>query len=187
MRITWIFIIFSLILAFPVSASAEDEVEWDGFRFDLEDLEGDELSEEDVFQDGELYLIDFWASWCRPCSQYLPHLEEIVEEYGDRGFRVVIFAVDDAGTISTARATLAAEEYSFTILFDPEADVRDELGVRRIPTTVLFNSSGEELWRHVGYASGNEDEVREQIESFLPEETEESEIEESDIESDEDE
>jgi len=175
MRLAFLFITLALLLALPVSSSADEEMVWDAFTFDLEDLEGDELSEEDVFTGAELYLVDFWASWCRPCSQYLPHLEEMVEEYGESGLKVVIFVVDEAGTISTARSTLEAEEFPFTILFDPEADVKDELGARQIPTTIIFNAEGEELWRHVGYASGNEDEVREQIETFLGGECEEDE------------
>jgi len=152
----------------PTASDDEVAAVWDGFTFELEALDGDELTEEDVFAGGELYLVDFWASWCRPCSQYLPHLEDIVDEYGDRGFKVVLFCVDEAGTMSTARSTLAGEDYPFTILFDPESKVRNELGVRMIPTTVLFSPTGEELWRHVGYASGDEDEVREKIEENLP-------------------
>lgn len=175
MRITIILAVTVLVLSLSpfVLAEEDDTPEWDGVRFELENLDGDELEENDVFSDGELYLVDFWASWCKPCNMYLPHLEEIVEEYGDRGFRVVIFVVDDAGSISSARSKLAAEEYPFTILFDPEADVQSDLGVKRIPTTIFFDPEGEELWRHVGYSSGDEDEIRKQIEEYLPGETEE--------------
>jgi thiol-disulfide isomerase/thioredoxin len=165
-------LILLVLPAFPFAQEEEDQ-KWDGPRFELEDLQGDELSEKDVFSDGTLFLIDFWASWCKPCSQYLPHLEEMVEEYGHRGFKVVIFCVDDAGSITSARAALEVKDYSFTILFDPEADVQDALGVRRIPTTVLLDPTGKELWRHVGYSSGDEEEVRDQIEAILPAEEEE--------------
>lgn len=182
MRLTVVLLIFGLIMILPAVLFAQDDtepVEWRNFTFDLENLEGDDMTEDDVFTDGSLYLVDFWASWCRPCSQYLPHLEDMVGEYGDLGFKVVIFCTDEAGTISTALAALRSEEYPFTILFDTEEDVQDELGVRRIPTTILFTASGEEIWRHVGYSSGDEVEVRKQIEASLPgfeaEEPEESE------------
>lgn len=174
MRTASLIVAVVILLAIPAFSFAQEEEEqkWDGPRFELEDLEGDELSEEEVFSDGTLYLIDFWARWCKPCSQYLPHLEEMVEEYGDRGFKVVIFCVDDAGSISSARTALAAEDYPFAILFDPESEVKDALGVRRIPTSVLLDPTGEELWRHVGYSSGDEEEVREEIEANLPPEDE---------------
>ena len=171
MRYTLFLSILALLLVFPQVISAQDdpdEISWDGPGFDLENLDGDEMSEDEVFADGTLFLVDFWASWCRPCSMYLPHLELMADEYGDRGFRVVLFCVDEAGSISTARAHLLMENYPFTILFDPEADIQDELGVRRIPTTVIFDASGEELWRHVGYEHGNEEDIREQIEELLP-------------------
>ncbi len=172
MRALFLFSILALILCFSPASVADDEPVWDGFTFDLENLQGDDVSETDVFADGKLYLVDFWASWCRPCSQYLPQLEKMAEDYSDRGFEVVIFCVDEASTISTARATLEGEDYPFTILFDPEKAVQDELGARRIPTTVLFDPEGNELWRHVGYASGDEKDVREKIEANLPEEAE---------------
>lgn len=168
MRITLLFSTILLLLALAPATVAQDEPEWTGPTFELEALGGDTLNQDDVFTDGQLYLVDFWASWCRPCSQYLPHLRDMVNDYGDRGLKVVIFCVDDAGSISTARTLLAGEEYPFTILFDPEAGVQDQLGVRRIPTTVFLSPTGEELWRHVGYEAGVEDDVREQIESFLP-------------------
>lgn len=155
-----------VLLISGVAAPAEEE--WKGPTFELRNLEGEEVTEADVFSGGTLYLVDFWASWCRPCNQYLPHLEAMVEEYGERGLKVVIFCVDDSSTMSTARQHLAGEDYPFTILFDPESDVKSQLGVRRIPTTVLFSPSGEELWRHVGYESGTENTVREKIEANLP-------------------
>jgi thiol-disulfide isomerase/thioredoxin len=178
MRTAILFSILALVLAVSPSVFAQDETsedEWAGPAFELENLDGDTVTEADVFSEGSVYLIDFWASWCRPCNQYLPHLKEMVEDYGDRGFKVVIFCVDDAGTISTARTMLTSGDYPFEILFDPEAKVQDFLAVRRIPTTVILDENGEELWRHVGYEAGAEDDVREQLESFLPEEEEEEE------------
>jgi len=176
MRITVLLIALALVLTIPVSSFAdEEEVEWDGITFELENLDGDDMTEEEVFTGGKIYLVDFWASYCRPCSEYLPHLEDMVDEYGEDGFSVVIFCVDDAGSVSTAKSTLVAEDYPFTILFDTEQDVKNELGVRSIPTTVIFDQSGEELWRHVSYSTGDEEEVREVVEELLYADEEEEE------------
>jgi len=173
MRIFLTFVILSLLLALPFSVSAREsdevEYEWEGVTFDLDNIDGDSMSEEDVFIGADVYLVDFWASWCHPCSQYLPHLEQMVEDYKDRNFKVVIFCVDNAATIASAKSTIAAEDYPFTILFDTESSVKEDLGVRNIPTTILFDKEGEELWRHAGYTSGVEDEVREHVELYLTE------------------
>jgi cytochrome c biogenesis protein CcmG/thiol:disulfide interchange protein DsbE len=168
MRLMMVFSVIALLIALAPATFAEESSDWSGPTFELESLGGDTLSEADVFTGGEVYLVDFWASWCLPCQRYLPQLTEMVETYGDRGLKVVIFCVDDAGSISTAKAMLEGEDYPFTILFDPEADVQSQLGVRRIPTTVIFDPSGEELWRHVGYEDGVEEIVAAEVDSLLP-------------------
>jgi len=177
MRIVSILLALTLITLLPLALNAEEQVEdefvWDGVTFDLENFDGDDFTEEDIFTGGDLYLVDFWASWCRPCSQYLPHLASMMEEYEGRGLKVVIFCIDNASAISTAKARIGAEDYPFPILLDTEAEVKDDLGVRDIPTTILFNAEGEELWRHGGNSSGVEDTVREKIEEYLPPECEE--------------
>lgn len=174
MRLAAFLLIFSLFMIAPAISIAQTETQsedtpaWEGFTFNLENLDGENMSEEDVFTDGTLYLVDFWASWCRPCAQYLPHLEDMVNDYGDQGFKVIIFCVDEAGTVSTARSTLNGADYPFTILFDTESEVKGDLGAQRIPTTIIFNAQGDELWRHVGYSSGNEEDVRAKVEELLP-------------------
>lgn len=174
MRFAATLLIISMALILPMFSYAQDEAEieeteeWGNVTFDLDNLDGDDMTEEEVFTDGTIYLVDFWASWCRPCNQYLPHLEDIVNDYSEYGLKVVIFCIDEAGSISEARTTLNSADYPFTILFDTEQEVKDELGVQRIPTTLIFNSAGDELWRHIGYASGDEEEVRETVEGLLP-------------------
>ena len=161
-----------LVLFIAPGAFAQDDstqTEWSGPKFRLQNLDSDTVKESDVFTEGTVYLVDFWASWCRPCQQYLPHLKKIHDEYSERGLVIVIFCIDDAGTVSTAKTALSSGNYPFEILFDTEKKIRDWFGVRMIPTTIMLDETGEELWRHVGYESGNEDEIREQLESLLPE------------------
>jgi cytochrome c biogenesis protein CcmG, thiol:disulfide interchange protein DsbE len=158
----------ALLIALAPASVVAKEKEWTGPKFELTALDGSTMNQKDVFTDGEVYLVDFWASWCKPCNQYLPHLQDMVDTYGDRGLKVVIFDIDDAGSVSSAQATLEGADYPFTILFDTEKKVYDQLGIRRIPTTVLFDKNGKELWRHVGYESGVEDTVAEKVESYLP-------------------
>jgi thiol-disulfide isomerase/thioredoxin len=172
MRILTLAMILALASIFPFAASAQDtddnEVSWDGVRFELESLDGDDMNEEDVFSGADYYIVDFWATWCRPCSQYLPQLESIASDY-EGSLKIVLFSVDDPGNISTARAMLGGEDYPFTILFDVEKEIQRDLGVARIPTSIIFDASGEEVWRHIGYEHGDEEEVRAKLVELIGE------------------
>jgi cytochrome c biogenesis protein CcmG, thiol:disulfide interchange protein DsbE len=157
-----------LLLVLAPAAPAKAKAKWQGPTFKLEALDGTKLTQTDVFVDGKVYLVDFWGSFCKPCNALLPHLNDMVTDYGDRGFQVVLFSEDDAGGVSTARTMLAGKDYPFTVLFDTEGDVKTQLAAKGMPTTILLDSKGNELWRHNGYKAGNEDLIREKIEEYLP-------------------
>jgi len=168
MRTFFILSTIALLLAISPAAPAKAKAKWYGPTFKLESLDGTKMTQTDVFVDGQLYLVDFWASNCKPCNQLLPHIKDMVDEYGDRGFKVVIFSEDDAGSISTAKTMLSGQDYPFTILFDLEGSVKTQMSIKAWPTTILLGPKGKELWRHFGYTSGNEDLIREKIEANLP-------------------
>lgn len=103
------------------------------------DLDGNEVSIGD--SRGKLVLIDFWESWCGPCLQVFPAMEELREEFPDE---FEVFAVTVGLNEGPEDARKFAEDYGydFTFLYD-EFGVFDRLGGQGIPFKILVSPQGE--------------------------------------------
>jgi thiol-disulfide isomerase/thioredoxin len=118
-------------------------------------------------QIGSVVLINFWASWCGPCRQELPLLEEIQQQYADLGF--TIFAVNVDKDSSKADVLLNDIPVSFPVLFDPDSKVSELYQVKAMPTTVIVDRDGKVRFVHLGYKNGDTDKYQQIIKTLLRE------------------
>ena len=121
-----------------VSATGEESRRVD---FTLPDLDGEprQLSE----WDGDLVLLNFWATWCPPCTKEMPMFQERYEQYADQGFTIVAIAVDE---LAETRAFIDTFGIGFPILIgqDEAIAVGREYGNRigALPYSVLIDRGG---------------------------------------------
>ena len=116
---------------------------------------------------GQVVLINFWASWCGPCRQEMPHLEAIHRKYAALGFTV--FGVNVEADRKMADKVLRDNPVSFPILFDDENHVSQLYDVDAMPVTLLLDRSGEIRHLHRGYKPGYELEYEKQIKALVRE------------------
>ena len=116
---------------------------------------------------GQVVMINFWASWCGPCRQEFPALDEMYRKYKPMGFTLVGINVESEK--SDAERFLGQQRVSFPILFDPDNKVSCSYGVRAMPTTVLVDRQGRLRWQHMAYKPGDEAKYIEQIRAVLRE------------------
>lgn len=118
-------------------------------EFTLKDIDGGDVSASQF--DDRVMLVNFWATWCKPCIEEMPMLNELQAEYFDRGVRVVGIAVDE---VQQAREFTAGLGIGYVLLFGL-ADVMitgREYGNRSgmLPYSVLVDESGIIRWTHLG-------------------------------------
>ena len=89
---------------------------------------------------GEAVLIDFWASWCGPCTMQAPIVDRVGKKYEGKGLRVVGINVDD--TAEVARAHARKLGVSYPILLDEGSDAQKAYGVSRLPSLVVVDREG---------------------------------------------
>jgi len=112
-------------------------------------------------------MINFWASWCAPCRQEMPLLEELHDRYADLGFTLLGVNVEEDS--SAALDLLKEIPVTFPVLFDSRNDVSKRYNVVAMPTTVILDRDGTVRYVHKGYLPGYEDEYRKQIKELIRE------------------
>ena len=116
---------------------------------------------------GEVVLVNFWASWCGPCREEMPKLEELHNTYKDLGFTMLGINLDQTPALS--KKLLKDITVTFPVLYDPENNVSEAYGVESMPSTFLVDKNGNWRFLHKGYKAGYEDDYAEQIKTLLRE------------------
>jgi len=116
---------------------------------------------------GQVVLINFWASWCGPCRQEMPVLEQLYKKYKAAGFTLLGVNVEPKS--ADAEGFLKATPVSFPILFDPDSKVSKLYDVAGMPSTVILDRTGKVRYIHHGYKPGEESEYMDQIRTLVRE------------------
>lgn len=115
---------------------------------------------------GKLVYVDFWASWCAPCKQAFPFLNEMQAKYGPRGFQVVGINVD--AKRADADKFLATTPANFTLAFDAKGDTPKAYAVKGMPSSYLVAPDGRVIATHVGFKDEDRKALEEKIRAALP-------------------
>jgi peroxiredoxin len=135
-------------------------------EFDLKDLEGDSYSLDDLMEEHEVVLVDFWEVGCIPCNELLVHLHDYYLDLKDEGLGMYIISRDTSLTESMIEPFFKTNKYTWTILRDGDQEVSKDYGVKASPATFLIKD-GEIIYQHYGYSKGQEKEILEAITDAL--------------------
>ena len=97
---------------------------------------------------GKIVLLNFWATWCKPCEDEMPAMERLYRALGSQGFELIAISVDEDPR--------AVEEFTtrmgltFPILLDPEKRAADAYQSYRFPESYLIDREGVLVTRYIG-------------------------------------
>lgn len=112
---------------------------------------------------GRPYVINFWASWCGPCQDELPVMQELANEFAAQG--VVVLLVNDQETVNQARDYLKYHDLALPCIPDPSGELARRYRVRGLPTTLMYDASGELKARLTGF--GGPEQLRRAFEKII--------------------
>jgi peroxiredoxin len=136
--------------------------------FKLSNLEGKDVVLSELLKKGPV-VVDFWATWCKPCLKAFPGLQNTYEEYKERGLTVVAVSVDGPKTRAGVAPLMKSKKYDFEVVFDTDGRVAKKYNAILLPRTVLIDQKGEIVFGMVGYRPANHEKLAEILKSIIPE------------------
>tara|TARA_B100001750_G_scaffold223724_1_gene214243 strand:+ start:229 stop:726 length:498 start_codon:yes stop_codon:yes gene_type:complete len=130
-------------------------------------LEGSSMNILKLENNGNPIVINFWATWCKPCKKELNTIAEVYSDWQDEtGVKIVAISIDDSRSMKKVAPYINASDWDYEIYLDPNGDLKRAMGVSTVPHTFLLNGDNEIIWQHKGYVDGDEDELFEQIQKI---------------------
>lgn len=157
--------IFFVVLVLPINAVKAQEVTGVAPDFTLKSNSGENLKLGEYR--GDVVMINFWASWCGPCRQEMPLLDELYQRYQKLGFTILGINVEKDP--DKALAMLKDVPVGFPVLFDGDSAVSERYHLVAMPTTVLVDRDGNMRYQHLGYKPGYEADYESQIKTLVRE------------------
>ena len=118
---------------------------------------------------GQVVMINFWATWCGPCRDEMPLLEDIYKKYKPMGFTMLGVNVEPNSKAAEEWLGKLAKPVSFPIAFDTDSKVSKLYKVAGMPNTVIVDRKGNVRVMHRGYKAGDENIYLTQIRTLLKE------------------
>ena len=127
-------------------------------------LSGDSIVIDDL---GTPVVVNLWATWCPPCRDEMPFLQELHERYGGEGLRIVGISSDGPRDLDAVRRFVAEAGLEFDIALDPGGATLDLFRVFGLPATYVADANGQIVLLRRGPVSASDAELLTTIESLL--------------------
>lgn len=128
-------------------------------KFELVNLQGEKVKSEDL--KGKVVVVDFWATWCKPCIASFPGMQQAVNKF-QKSDDVEFVFIDtwESGDDITKKVSkfISSKNYAFNVLLDFDGSVVGSFGVTGIPTKFVIDKKGMIRFRSSG-VGGNEQEI----------------------------
>lgn len=120
----------------------EEDEPLEALDFTVLDYDGKVVKLSDYI--GTPIVLNFWASWCPPCRDEMPHFNKVSEEYSKDELLFLMVDMADGGreTVEKGKKHVEDNGYTFTVLFDTEQNAAATYGIRSLPTTIFINKDG---------------------------------------------
>ena len=134
----------------------------------LKTMNGAEVRTDTLSNDGKPFIIDFFATWCKPCNRELDAISDVYEEWQEEtGVKIFAVSIDQAQNINKVKPLVSNHGWDYEVLLDPNSDFLRAVGGQMIPYTLIVDAKGKIVYKHSGYTDGAETEIIEKVRELL--------------------
>jgi thiol-disulfide isomerase/thioredoxin len=116
---------------------------------------------------GNIIVLDFWATWCKPCVKSIPKLVKLSEKFDTDKVSFVGINEDSPRNINKVKPFVSSYNISYPVLLDAEQEIMSDLLVSSFPTLIILDAEANILFVHEGYTSGDEILIEKELTELL--------------------
>ena len=126
----------------------------------LKALNGQSVQTDTLSNNGKPFIIDFFATWCKPCNRELDAIAEVYEDWQEEtGVKIFAVSIDQGQNINKVKPLVNNHGWPYEVLLDPNGDLKRALGIQTIPFVLIVDGQGIIVYKHNGYTDGAEEEL----------------------------
>lgn len=134
----------------------------------LKDINGKTVRTDTLSNGGKPFIIDFFATWCKPCNRELTAISEVYDEWREEtGVKLYAVSIDQAQNINKVKPLVDGNGWEYDVLLDPNSDFKRALGIQMIPYVIICDGKGNMVYKHNGYSEGAEQELIEKVRKLV--------------------
>ena len=134
----------------------------------LKTMDGKTVRTDTLSNDGKPFIIDFFATWCKPCNRELDAIAEVYEDWQEEtGVKIFAISIDQAQNINKVKPLVNNHGWEYDVLLDPNGDLKRALGIQMIPFVLICDGKGKIVYKHSGYTDGAETELIEKVRELI--------------------
>lgn len=151
-------VLLAICLSLVTTSQAGDQIP----NFKLQDLDNQTVELAELLKKGPV-LLDFWATWCKPCLKAFPKLNELHNKFKGQGLTVLGVNEDSPRNQAKVKPFVRSLKSSFPVVLDKNNDLMRRLAVRNLPTSILISPEGKIIASYVGYSPTHIEDLKEMI------------------------
>ena len=134
----------------------------------LKTIDGQSIRTDTLSNNGKPFIIDFFATWCKPCNRELDAIAEVYEDWQEEtGVKIFAISIDQAQNINKVKPLVSNHGWAYDVLLDPNGDMKRALGIQRIPFVLVCDGQGNIVYKHNGYTDGAEIELIDKVRELI--------------------